>query len=238
VSELLDRSDRKSDEIARFVIAQMESGELGVGDRLPSERDLSHQLGVSRPLVREGYRILESLGVVEVRQGSGVYVADRQRYDDLTDPIWDAPVAILDVLAVADAISARIGELAAAEITDDDISTLTSLHARQTISTQRFDLEELADIDYEFHRIIVHATGNPILESFERLSRHVLSRDRVLLLGTAADKSLVEHGQIIHALEARNPRMAGLAMQLHSVRSHAVMRELIERQAVSPRKGA
>src|SRR4051812_48145131 len=107
----VERRERKSEEIATYVVRQIEQGVVLVGDRLPSERDLSQLLGVSRPLVREGYRILESLGVVEVRLGSGVYVADRKTYEPQNGQIWHRPVAILDVIAVADVISGRCGEL-------------------------------------------------------------------------------------------------------------------------------
>lgn len=233
----VEKRERKSEEIATYVIRQIEQGAVQVGDRLPSERDLSQQLGVSRPLVREGYRILESLGVVEVRLGSGVYVTERKIYSPQDGQIWQKPIEILDVIAVADVMAWRCGELAARQITDAEIATLRELHSEQARATDAFDLETLADIDDKFHRTIVLATHNPILESFELLSRHLLNRDRVLLLGTAADKSLIEHGQIINALEARDPVSAGLALRFHSVRSHAVMRSLIERQASLARKG-
>src|SRR4051794_6253262 len=98
----VEKRERKSEGIATYVVRQIEQGAVRVGDRLPSERDLSQLLGVSRPLVREGYRILESLGVVEVRVGSGVYIADRKRFDPQTDQIWHKPITILDLLAVAD----------------------------------------------------------------------------------------------------------------------------------------
>ena len=238
VTQSSERSERKSDEIARYVTTLLEQGELAVGDRLPSERDLSQTLMVSRPLVREGYRILESLGVVEVRQGSGVYVSARNGYDGKSDPLWDLPVSMQDILEVADAVNARCGELAAVSITDDTLRELRKVEALQKEATQRFDLEALAQLDTDFHRLIVRSTGNPILESFEALSRRLLNRDRVVLLGTAADRSLEEHGQIIHALEQRNPLMARLAMQHHSVRSHAVMSELLDRPGSGVREGA
>ena len=232
-----ERADRKSDEIARYVTTLIERGELNVGDRLPSEREMSLTLDVSRPLVREGYRILESLGVVEVRQGSGVYIAPRSGYDGKSDPIWNLPVTMLDVLEVADTISARCGELAATLISDEDIQQLNQIHAQQREATNRSDIEALAELDSAFHRLIVRSTGNPVLQSFDALSRRLLDRDRVVVLVTATDRSLEEHRQIIQALESRNPKMASLAMQLHSIRSHAGMRELLERHAQDPREG-
>lgn len=228
---------RRSEQIAKHVTSEISAGKFGVGDRLPSERDLAQQLGVSRPLVREGYRILESLGVVDVRHGSGVYVADRKIYDANSDLIWTRSADMLDVIEFADVISGRAGELAAIRISDEEIGELRDIHQRQDRATREFDLEELADIDREFHGVIVHSTRNPIVESFEQLSRRVLDRDRILLLGTAADRSYIEHGQIIDALESRDPVQAGTALRFHSLRSHAVMKSLLERQRRETKKG-
>jgi GntR family transcriptional repressor for pyruvate dehydrogenase complex len=229
---------RRSEQIAKHVTSEISAGHFGVGDRLPSERDLAQQLGVSRPLVREGYRILESLGVVEVRHGSGVYVADRKTYEASHDVIWTRPVDMLDVIEFADAISMRTGELAAKRITAEEIARLRDVHQRQDRATREFDLEELANIDAEFHRIIALSAHNPVAESFEQLSRRVLERDRILLLGTAADRSYIEHGQIIDALDSRDPMQAGTALRFHAVRSHAVMKALLERQRNESLKGA
>jgi DNA-binding FadR family transcriptional regulator len=85
--------------------------------------------------------------------------------------------------------------------------------------------------------VIVRSTHNPIVESVEQLSRRVLDRDRILLLGTAADRSYIEHGQIIDALESRDPVQAGTALRFHSLRSHAVMKSLLERQRHETKKG-
>lgn len=228
---------RRSEQIAKHVAGEISAGHFGVGDRLPSERDLAQQLGVSRPLVREGYRILESLGVVDVRHGSGVYVADRKTYEANHDVIWTRPVDMLDVIEFADAISMRTGELAAQRITDQEVDELRDAHRRQERATREFDLEELADIDAEFHRIIALSARNPVAESFEQLSRRVLNRDRILLLGTAADRSFIEHGQIIEALDSRDPLQAGTALRFHALRSHSVMKSLLERQRRETPKG-
>ena len=229
---------RRSEQIAKHVTSEISSGRFGVGDRLPSERDLAQLLGVSRPLVREGYRILESLGVVEVRHGSGVYVADRKTYEASHDVIWTRPVDMLDVIEFADVMSMRFGQLAAERITTDEIAQLRAVHKRQERATREFDLEELANIDAEFHRIIALSTHNPVAESFEQLSRRVLDRDRIVLLGTAADRSYTEHGQIIDALDSRDPVQAGTALRFHTLRSHAVMKTLLERQRRESLKGA
>ena len=76
-----DRDFRASDAAAAelvvdFVRGHIERGELRPGDRLPPERELAQQIGVSRPSVRAGLRSLSAMGVVQTRHGSGTYIAD------------------------------------------------------------------------------------------------------------------------------------------------------------------
>src|ERR1051325_7140710 len=69
------RSPRLSDKVAAQLLASIKSGQLSAGSRLPSERELGEQFGVSRTVIREAISSLAARGVIEVRSGSGVHVA-------------------------------------------------------------------------------------------------------------------------------------------------------------------
>src|SRR5687767_11964606 len=73
--EQVVREPRLSDKVADMMLATILSNRLQVGDRLPSERELGEQFGVSRTVVREAVRALVAKGVIEVRSGSGLRVA-------------------------------------------------------------------------------------------------------------------------------------------------------------------
>lgn len=220
---------RRSEVVVRYVTAEIQSGQLTVGDRLPSERDLATLLGVSRPIVREGYRTLESLGIIDVRPGSGVYVTERSMRTAAEGGIWASAIDVVDVVDCADLLAERCGQLAAARINDDQIEALRRTLADQRTALEIFDLEAILVGDGQFHTLIAEISGNAVIASFEVLSTEVLRRDRTLLLGYDADRSLIEHKQIIDALASRDPLRAGAAMRFHAIRTQAVMRDHLRR---------
>lgn len=101
-----------TDDVSRRIRELIADENLGVGDRLPPERDLASTLGVSRPALREGLRRLVDLGALEPRQGSGTYVAgvDREELLDVRDRLEPhaARLAARNHTAIDEAAFARI----------------------------------------------------------------------------------------------------------------------------------
>ncbi len=81
------RAKRVTEEIISPIHDQIARGELTAADRLPSEREMAQQLGVSRPTLREAMQVLEHTGFVEIVQGSGIYIKDIGKEDLATWPI-------------------------------------------------------------------------------------------------------------------------------------------------------
>jgi GntR family transcriptional regulator, transcriptional repressor for pyruvate dehydrogenase complex len=160
VFEPLDRAS-----IAKNVIAQikraMEEGRLRRGDQLPPEPLFAEQLQVSRASLREALKVLEVMGVLEVRRGSGTYIADRPRLPTV-DPLLfllllqDGDVA--DLVEVRFMIEVGFTRLAQARLTPGDLDRLErSVQAlRRSVAAGTATAEE----DLAFHRIILDATGN------------------------------------------------------------------------------
>lgn len=220
------RQSRRSDKIVRHVSERIQSGDLVIGDRLPSERDLAEKLGVSRPQIREGYRVLESLGIIEVRHGSGVYVADRHAFAPHPHPAWSLPVSGLDAVAFADVMAERTAQLAATNASDEQLQQMQALYDQQKAATESYDLSRLAMIDSQFHSLVAHASGNAIAIIFTDQVMPYLQRERNVVLGTTAHQSLTEHGQVLEALLERDAIRAGAAHRLHLLRSLRVYRDL------------
>ena len=80
-------SRRLYQQVAERIKHQIQAGSISAGERLPAEKDLALQLGVSRPIVREALIALEIAGLVEIRTGSGTYIRDRGK---LLFPMVDA----------------------------------------------------------------------------------------------------------------------------------------------------
>jgi DNA-binding FadR family transcriptional regulator len=152
------------DQIAERLRAEIASGALAPGTRLPSERELARALEVGRPSVREAIAALKNDGLVETRAGAGTYVAP-----DALSLLLDAPGAAPDtsVTAVMEAraeIEPRIAALAARRAArDEEAEQLLAL--MESIDT----LDDAAararwrDADRFFHRRLAAMTGNPLL---------------------------------------------------------------------------
>lgn len=221
-------------QIADQLAELIRRGEFKPGDRLPSERDLSQQFGVSRASVREALIALEIDGLIDVRVGLGVFVnaapAARSQSAALAEP------GPFEVLAARGIVEGETAALAAREGSAED-------HARI-----RQTLEQMADemratggalhADELFHLRIAEASGNGALvhlvrqlwafrysAMFRKLDEHFDTRARHA-------QAIDEHRRIVEAIERRDAdtARAALAAHLQSVRA-ALERELAEAPA-------
>lgn len=193
------------------------SDKYAVGDRLPSERELSAKFEVSRPIVREAIFALEADGLVEVRNGSGVYVRSKKLGANATRR---GDVGMFELLEARRAFEGETAALAASRITDDEIEELRRLvtEMRKKNST---DVEMSEEADMRFHMIIANATRNPAIiqtiesywqaRRFSPQSQYFLKKVR----STGVAPNIDEHSEILSALEQRDPAAARVAMRSH-----------------------
>jgi GntR family transcriptional regulator, transcriptional repressor for pyruvate dehydrogenase complex len=192
--------DTAADRAASGIRALIVSREYGPGDRLPAERELSQQLGLSRPALREGIRRLRSGGVLESRRGSGTYVA----YVDL-DAVYD--------------IRARLEPLAAeraAQLRSD--AELSDMHKRIEIMRQRMgEADVFNQADAEFHTLVAEASQSPVLAStLDRLSElALLSRAVLAPSDSVRASSFGDVERVYLAIERQHPKRAANAMERH-----------------------
>ena len=199
-------------------------GEFPVGARLPAERDLARQLGVSRPSVREALIAMEVEGWVEIRTGSGIYVLDR---DARGKGIKLAPAewGPLELIRARRVIEGEIASIAAVQAKRKNIDAM-----RKAISAMEGCAAEGAlplDGDCAFHTAIVEACGNAVLTEtvqtfwdarrgplFTRLGGYFETRK-------SWQSAIAEHEAIFEAIETRDGSAARHAMHAHMDRSHA-----------------
>lgn len=202
-----------ADQIRQFI----QDGQYDTGTRLPSERDLAQQLGVSRPSLREALIALEIDGTVEIRMGSGVYVAqERENPSAVTLAFGESPSELMQARIV---IEGSTTLLAASRIKPAALSGLRSIieGMRSEIAAGRRPLE----LDRQFHLLIVAQSGNSVLERIvgslfderysplaERLQDRTESQQSWIT-------ALQEHEAILAALEAHDPLLSQAAMQTH-----------------------
>ncbi len=198
---------RLSDRVADALAAEVRTGGLSPGDRLPTEARLAEQFGVSRTVVREAVSRLKSLGLVQSRQGSGVYV----NADSIPPLSFDANYAVsreavVQMAEVRRALEAEVAALAAQRRTRTDLRRI-----RSAIETLDQAVEAGGDgvlEDVAFHRSIADAARNPfLLSTLQYLSRFLQGATRVTRANEArradfAAQVREEHALIVSAIEA------------------------------------
>ncbi|MBS0340641.1 MAG: FadR family transcriptional regulator, partial [Proteobacteria bacterium] len=148
-------------QIADQLRALIAKGEFGVGARLPAERDLARQLGVSRPSVREALIALEVEGWVEVRTGSGVYVLERRQSAAPAVPAAQAEWGPLELIRARRIVEGETAAIAAVQRKGRHIDAMT-----QAIDAMRGMADGGVmplDGDRAFHLAIVEACDNAVL---------------------------------------------------------------------------
>lgn len=203
----------------RALIAQ---GEFAVGARLPAERDLAQQLGVSRPSVREALIALEVEGWVEVRTGSGVYVLERERR--AAAPVAETEWGPLELIRARRVVEGETAAIAAQqrrrphlEAMGRALDDMRDMAARQIMPMEA---------DRAFHLAIVEACGNVVLsetvQGFWDSRRGPIFTRLGGYFETVASwrMAIAEHETIRDAIAARDADAARQAMHQHMDKSH------------------
>jgi DNA-binding FadR family transcriptional regulator len=211
-------------QIAEQLRVLIGNGEFPVGTRLPAERDLARQLGVSRPSVREALIAMEVEGWVEIRTGSGIYVLDR---DEKVKGIKLAPTewGPLELIRARRVIEGEIASMAAVQAKRRNIDAMRKAIDAMESSAALGVLP--LDGDRAFHTAIVEASGNVVL--IETVQTFWDSRRGPLFtrLGgyfetlTSWQSAIAEHEAILQAIESRDGARAREAMHAHMDKSHA-----------------
>ncbi|MDX3380509.1 FadR family transcriptional regulator [Streptomyces sp. V2] len=199
--------------------AMIAEGLLEPGQRLPTERDLAAQLGMSRSSMREAIRALTVLGVLEARHGSGIYVTALDAGDLLETFGVVADLSrgarLVELLEVRRVLESTATALAAARITDVQLAEVAE-HLAAMNATD--DPEVILAHDLAFHRAIAVAAGNETMAAIlEGLSSRTF-RARVWRgyeEEGAFDRTRREHAAIHRALTARDPEAARAAAAAH-----------------------
>ena len=210
-------------QIADQVRALVEQGEFPRGTRLPAERDLAQQLGVSRPSVREALIALEVEGLVEVRMGSGIYVREQTVVaGSRAAPVTAEPP--LETIRARELIECELAARAAATM---KAAQLRGLRDAIRLMQQEVDAGHMpTQGDRLFHVRIVEAAGNAVLVRiitelyderhnplFAQLGSHFENSDSWQL-------AIAEHQAVVDAITQHDVERARQAMSEHLTLSH------------------
>ena len=171
-------------------------GRYQTGHRLPSEDQLTRELGVSRTTIREAIRILSHVGLLDVRQGDGTYVLEASPSDEpLTQRLRRSTA--LEVYEARRPLELETARLAAARRSEADVARLYELLKRREHERARGDHEAMVDADIALHTAVAAASGNGVLADLFRTFASVL---RPTIADVVQDPDLPDTGALHRAL--------------------------------------
>lgn len=216
-------------QIAEQLRSLITAGEWAVATRLPAERDLARQLGVSRPSVREALIAMEVEGWVEVRTGSGVYVLDRSGHASHAHPSRNTVISPdewgpLELIRARRVVEGEVAAMAASQAKRKHISAMAKALASMKADADRGILP--LEGDRAFHTAVVESCANVVLIEtvqrfwdsrrgplFERLGGHFETVE-------SWRSAIEEHEAILEAIRRHDAVAARLAMHAHMDNSH------------------
>jgi len=216
-----------------MTIREMILREYAPGQRLPTERALSAELGVSRAAVREALRELASLNITMSKQGSGTFVRELN-VDGLFAPLTFAltvdPSMLLHLYELRRTLEPVGALLAAARGTAQQVEAISHRFTRYEVEYMAGNWVDLITHDEEIHRLIGDASGNPLLSAVLRSLSEAAHRVRLVTapLASTPPASYQELRACVEAILDRDPLRAEAAMTRHISRLEADARSTLE----------
>ncbi|CUH78403.1 FadR/GntR family transcriptional regulator [Tropicibacter naphthalenivorans] len=221
-------SQVQPEKLSAAVVSQIEllilRGILRPGERLPSERELSERLGVSRPSLREAVAELQERGLLTSRAGAGIYVTEvlgSAFSEALIQLFAGHDEAVFDYLSFRRDMEGLAAERAAEHGTDTDLQVIAELYAKMEAAHGKRNPNEEARLDADFHLAIIEASHNVIMlhmmRSMYQLLREGVFYNRQIMFKqrTTREALLDQHRAINDALQARDPQAARKAVEQH-----------------------
>jgi GntR family transcriptional repressor for pyruvate dehydrogenase complex len=209
---------RAYEDVVVQIRALIDDGRLRQGDQLPTERDLGATFKVSRATIREAMRTLESMKLVQSRQGDGTYVLasnEEKLIQPLADALFSEKDHIRDIFYVRRIIEPHIAELAANNATHEEISKLAVIITKH----EECVAEGKSGVKYDtaFHCLLGRMSKNPVLERLLSALNDLLeeTRDKYLQDDERARKSILGHHEIFAAVKKKDYAAARKAMNHH-----------------------
>ena len=212
------RKKRAYEDIVKQIRHLVEKGRLKRGDQLPTERELSETFKVSRATVREAIFSLETMKLVDRRQGDGTYViasSEEALVQPLAATLFHEKDDLIDIFFLRKILEPEVCQLASENATPEDINELEEILREQ----EKEVVEGKAPIeaDSEFHHQLARMARNRILERLLLALLDLLSKTRENYLQTEErkQKSLQGHREVLLAIKNGNSAAARHAMRRH-----------------------
>ena len=218
------QTEKLSSAVSRQIEQLILRGILRPGERLPSERELSERLAVSRPSLREAISTLQANGLLVTKASAGIFVADvlGSAFSDVLIKLFaDHDEAVFDYLSFRRDMEGLAASRAARLASDMDLQVIQTLFHKMEMAHSKRHAADEARLDAEFHLSIIEASHNVIMlhmmrSMYQLLQEGVFYNRRVMFKQrTTRDELLAQHRAINDALQNRDPAGAQAAVEAH-----------------------
>jgi len=222
---------------ARTIAQWITDGRYPSGERLPSQRELTQQLGISRTSLREALSVLQGQGLLATRPGKGVYVSSKARKEASAEintnaaasPTtaaagfreaprqWHFTHTLADIYQLRFVLEGFVCQLAAQATHTEDVMQLRAYLEQMRQCLQEGNVIEASRLDFDFHMHIVTLAGNQVIADIFRGIGDAILESQVLPFYRRGSwqATIQEHAAIIDALEHAASEQAGQAVQQH-----------------------
>lgn len=227
ISQLVNR-------LTMYFADEILEGRLKRGDQIESDRELAKELNVGRSAVREALKVLDVLGMIDIRLGQGTYITSRETNFFSVPLSWSLfldGAQVKSILQVRGALELRAVQLAAQCEDKNKLDKLTDIYYRMQKTFQeskdtdnlQHALQETLNADIEFHTCIAECSGNPIILSMLTTIRNFLKRVSGTGMVDAEQLQAVveEHQKLYGAIISGNVDVATQTMMKHLAASMA-----------------
>ena len=206
---------RLYEQLTQQILAYVESEKLGPGDRLPAERDLAEDLGVSRATLSQALVALEVLGVIDVQHGTGAVLVYRPSIASVIRALREHENRIPDIVEARETLEVKLATLAAERRTDEDLD-----HIESALSIMEREIAEGGRGEHGdelFHQAVTASAHSSVLEQLMVFIGEMVLETRLESLGQPGrpERSLQSHRRILEAIEAGDADAAATAMEDH-----------------------
>ncbi len=238
--EVIERPRRLPDEVAQTIMAAIADGSLKVGDKLPSEAELSANFGVARTVIREAVSLLKFDGMVESRRGVGAFVADRTERTSfrISPACFEKRREIVKLLQLRTSVQSGAAALAAELRSEEQLEIIDSAMRDVILANDKGPdkaVEARVDSELRLYRLITEASDNEYFcDVVNMIEANIQNHLRSAFLKNAAavefEPSVIkEHLAVVEAVHAKDPEAARIATRLRfgtAAKSLAARRDL------------